>query len=158
MKYSRLALFALAAAALLAGCGKSSDPTNVMSDPGVTQTMDNTPPPVPTGVNVSVDPSGKSTLSWDASTASDCVGFDIFVYDPDPTRDESYVLMTSTDNSTTAYALDPAEFSTAKYYRVSAKDRSDNHSPLSRAVLAVVRPVTPVGGDPENPGLPTMTP
>jgi hypothetical protein len=158
VKFPRLTLSAIAAIALLAGCGKSSDPISALPDDGGTPTLDNTPPPVPSGVNVTADVSGRSMLVWDASPAADVSGYQIFVYDPSPDRESSYTLLYDTDNGTTTYNLDPSQFTTSRYFRLRATDTSGNASAMSSPVMASVGPVTPVGGDPENPPFPTMDP
>jgi hypothetical protein len=158
VKFPRLTLCAIAAVALLAGCGKSSDPTSALPDNDGTPTLDNTPPPVPSGINVVSDINGRAQLVWDASPASDVSGYQIFVYDPSPDRESSYTMLYDTDNGTTTYNLDPASTSTSRYFRLRATDTSGNASAMSEAVMANLGPVIPVGGDPENPPFPTMEP
>ncbi len=158
MKFPRLTLCAIAAVALLAGCGKSSDPTSALPDDSGTPTLDNTPPPVPTGVNVAADLSGRAQLMWDASSAADVAGYQIYVYDPSPERESSYTLLYDTDGVTTTYNLDPTQASTSRYFRLRATDTHGNASALSDPIMASMGPVVPVGGDPENPPFPTMEP
>jgi hypothetical protein len=86
------------------------------------------------------------------------VGYEVYVYDPDPERETSYVLQYSTDASTFSYSLDPTDGFVTKHYRVRAVDSNGNRSPMTSAITVTVGPTVSVGGDPEHPGLPTMTP
>ena len=104
MKFPRFILLALAAVVLIGGCGKSSSPTRVTPDE--TPTLDNTPPPVPEGLSVTEDPmTQRTTMSWSPSTAVDVSGYDIFIYSPDPSREDAYTLQYSTDAATTSGLL-----------------------------------------------------
>jgi hypothetical protein len=157
VKFVRLSLCALAAVALMTGCGKSTNPTRVSTETE-NPTLDNTPPPVPSGLRTSEDPSGHTSLVWTESSASDVVGYEIYVYDPDPERETSYVLQYSTDASTFSYALDPADGFVTKHFRVRAVDSTGNRSAMTSSITVTVGPTVSVGGDPEQPQLPTMTP
>lgn len=150
MKFPRFILLALAAVVLMSGCGKSSSPTQVETDN--TPTLDNTAPPTPEGLAVSEDPaSGRSTMTWSPSSAADVSAYDVFVYSPDPSRDEAYTLLYTTDGPETRYSLDPTSEPTTKYFRVRAVDNTGNHSALSSVMAATIWPGQRTGGDPTAP-------
>ena len=157
MKVVRLSLCALAAVALIAGCGKSSGPTNVTPESG-TPTLDTSPPPVPGGFNVMDDPSGQVSLVWDESSAADVVGYEVFSYAPDPQSDESFALLYTTDATTRQFNVDASPSYVTKYFRLRAVDAAGNRSPLTSTLGVTVGPLTTQGGGPEGPGLPTMNP
>jgi len=163
VKFVRFTLSTLAVVALISGCGKSSAPTRVTSTEE-TPTLDTAAPPAPQSLGVTTDPTtGLSRMNWEPSSAADVAGYDVFVYNPDPARDNAYVLLNTISDGSTSFDLDPTASNTVKFFRVRAVDRSGNHSPLSSMLEAHLRPASPAGtgsgdGDPENPGLPTMNP
>lgn len=158
MKFARLSLCALAAVALIAGCGKSTDPTRVTTEDNPTPSLDNSPPPVPSGLRVTEDLTGHASLTWTPSTAPDLAGYEIHVYDPDPDRESAYALLHSTDATTVSYSLDPSDGFVTRYFRVRSVDASGNRSAMSGTLSVTTGPVQTVGGDPEDPPLPTMDP
>lgn len=158
MKFARITLCALTAVALIGGCGKSSDPTRVLSGDD-TPTLDNTPPSAPDAVSVETDAaSGRMRMVWSPSSAADVHKYEILVYDPDPTRENAYVLWHETDNGTSSYSLDPSDIYLTKHYRIRAVDGSGNRSSLTAPVSATLGPAIPAGGSPDGSPLPTMEP
>ena len=152
MKFNRFVLVSLAAAALLSGCGKSTSPTGVTSN-----NLDTTPPPTPDGMTVVVDSnSGRQQLVWSPSSAADLARYQVYIYSPDPARDNSYVLAGETDAHTAVFDLPVVNRRTSFYYRVGAVDESGNHSTLSSEYQAHLHPW--VGGVPGQPPLGTMSP
>lgn len=152
MKFARYTVCVLAAAALIAGCGKSSSPVSVT--PESTPSLDNTAPPVPSGFTVVDDPStGASSLAWDASSAADVVAYEVYSYDPDPERETSYVLQYTTDGVTTRFSVDPSSTYVTHYFRVRAVDAAGNRSGLSDMHSVTSGPVVNTNGGPS-----TMTP
>ncbi len=131
LRYVLTALSAVALVALLAGCGKSTSPTAVTPDPA--------PPGAPTSVNVTTDYStGMATLHWADSPGNSVKDWHIFVYDPDPTRDDAYYEIGTVDASVTSYLI-PISYQTGtQYFKVQGKDTSGNHSPFSLTVQVVL--------------------
>jgi len=152
VKFNRFVLVSLAAAALLSGCGKSTSPTGVTSN-----NLDTTPPPTPDGMTVVVDSnSGRQQLVWSPSSAADLARYQVYIYSPDPSRDNSFVLAGETDAHTSTFYLPVVNRTTSFVYRVGALDQSGNRSALSSPYQAQVRPWA--GGVPGEPPLGTMTP
>ena len=129
MKLSRSIVVSLAVAALMSGCGSSSNPTNVTP-------LDTSPPPTPTSLTLVVDGSTRS-LTWAASTAPDVAGYDVYAYQPDPERDNSYIKITSLVGVGTSYVLPAMWSGDGNYFRVVAVDNASNASGMSTPLLAV---------------------
>jgi hypothetical protein len=135
-------LFALAVVAALSGCGSKGAPTAL--DP----TLDTTPPAAPTSLTVSTDPStNRSTLSWDASSAPDLAGYEVWVA---AAGSGTYTLASQGSNSD--YTLPEVATATQYDYRVRAYDETGNRSAYS-TVAVELRPWSAIGspGDP-SPG------
>lgn len=128
MKLSRLFVASLAVIALLSGCGSSSNPTNV------SPSLDNAPPATPSSLRL-LDEGGTRTMVWAASSAPDLAGYDIYVYSPSPTRDNSYVMLASTEGSGTSFTIPSMWADDGNYLRVVAVDESGNHSGMSSPLL-----------------------
>jgi len=147
VKFSRLIVASLASVALLSGCGKSTAPTSV-----TTTTLDTTPPAAPSGLSVSVDGSGFSKLTWDPSTAADLADYQVYVYSPDPSRDNSFVMIWQTDGTESSYSLDPTAQNETRVFKVVAVDNAGNKSgfssPLSVQLGPLPRVSDPVSGEP----------
>lgn len=150
MRFPRLALGALAATLLISGCGKSTSPTALNETPGDdTPTLDTAPPPAPEGLSFVLNPStGSGRLTWSPSSAVDVAGYDIFVYSPDPSREDSYVYLHTTDTASNEYSLNPVGEVTTRFYRVRAVDSSGNRSGLSSTLSVELWPST--NGAPPN--------
>jgi hypothetical protein len=157
VKVVRHSLCALAAVALIAGCGKGTSPTSVTPESGA-PTLDTSPPPVPAGFNVIDDPSGQVSLVWDESSAADVVGYEIFSYAPNPESEESFALQYTTDATTRQFNVDASPTYVTRYFRIRAVDAAGNRSPLTPTLSVTTGPLSPTSGGPEDPGLPTMNP
>jgi hypothetical protein len=118
---SLLSLAALTCIVMLVGCGNSSDLTN--SGP----TNDGTPPPAPEGL-ARADVAEYNEIVWAPSAASDVTGYQVYEYQPDPSREHSYVLVGEVTEP--SYRL-PRNLDIDGYYRVRAVDASGNTSALS---------------------------
>ena len=130
MKLRSLVL-ALAAAALVSGCGSSTDSVNVEPE------LDTTPPGAPGTVATAYDETVKRTrLVWNGATAADIAGYQIYRYDPDPFRDAAYSEFGEVDAATTEFEMPYVTEDTTFYVRVRAVDRSGNAGPFT-AVLTV---------------------
>ena len=124
MKFATPTLAALAAVACIGlyGCGNSSDVTNA---PG---TLDSTAPPVPESVSLNTVPE-YNELTWAASAAADVAKYQVYQYQPDPSRDNAYVMIG--ESTSPAYNLGRTGDATDAYFRVRAVDESGNRSALS---------------------------
>jgi len=142
----RSLILSLAAAAAIAGCGKSTDAVNVGSS------LDSTPPPVPAGLYIdAVGNSGSEWLRWTPSSAADLANYQIFQYDPDPARNDAFVMVAQ--GTEAGFEL-PMAGSTAShyYYRVRAVDVSGNASGFTNTYDAALRTmIEPGNGDDRNP-------
>ena len=126
MKFSRTFVLTLAAAAMLSSCGSSTDPTNAAPS------LDTTPPPAPSGLRVSSAGAYKM-VEWSASPAADLSRYQVYVYSPDPTRDNAYTLLGET--SATSYTVsEDMSVDGVVVVRLRAVDTAGNRSALSAAI------------------------
>ena len=131
-----IALFASLVA--LAGCGSNSDTPTSVNTP-----TDSSAPAAPIVTGVVYDGSlDTDVLNWSPSASPDVVGYEVYMYSPDPTRDNSYVQLGRTIG-TTGLALPPANGGT-QYFRVKALSSSGTASTPS-ATLEVRRSSNGVG-------------
>jgi hypothetical protein len=139
VKFSRFVVVSLAAAALLGamGCGNSSDPTSANPN------LDSNAPPTPAGLQLVSVPE-YNELAWEASTAPDVARYQVYEYQPDPSRDNAYVMIGET--TTASYRLPFDDGGTETFYRVRAVDESGNRSAMSDAFTADVPVITRGGG------------
>ena len=101
--------------------------------------MDIVPPAVPTGLTAAVDNS-KVTLSWNANTESDLMGYLVY---RSTTSGTGYVLLNNTPIEVTNYVDTGVTNGVTYYYVVEAVDNSSNYSGYSNEVSA--KPVIVVG-------------
>ena len=144
MKFTRSILATLAAVAALGlfGCGSSSSPTSV------SPSLDSTPPSAPEGLALS--PTVEyNTLSWTASSDAGVVKYEVYQYQPDPSRDNAYVMIG--ESTTASFQLIPVNTDSDTYFRVCAVDQAGNRSALSSEldahVPAISSPGRGSGGD-----------
>ncbi len=144
MKLARIMLATLAAVALVSmyGCGKSASPT------GVSQTLDSTPPSAPETVALMTAPEGND-LTWAPSTASDLAGYQVYQYQPDPSRDNAYVMIGQSTTNSFRLTMTGSEV-----FRVRAVDTSGNLSAYSSEFSTMVPVIATGGGNNGNPGRP----
>jgi hypothetical protein len=127
-------LVALSLAALLSGCGQNSTPT------GVTP-LDETTPAAPLAIGKLDDtatPCG--WLTWQPSPSANVASYEIYQYSPDPTREDSYVLVGLTDVGTTRYPLPSVASPQTDYYRLRAVSTTGVRSPWSATADITVYP------------------
>jgi hypothetical protein len=124
----------IALAATLTGCSTNDNPT------GPSSSLDSTPPPSPTGLTQDVSNGG--TLEWDASPAGDVAGYQVFVYQPNPDRDNAYIQVAETAAGVTTWSLPAVSQQQTQYYRVRALDLSGNRSSMSAQFEATLTPTT----------------
>ncbi len=113
MKYRHVVpmLAAIALALILSGCGKDS-PTGVTPP-------DETAPAAPAQVSMSFNPAtGENTLDWTPSSSASVTGYQVFLYEPSPERENAYSLKATTDANTTSYVLPVVSTTVQQIYRV----------------------------------------
>jgi hypothetical protein len=136
------ALAALALAATLVGCGSTSNPT------APSQSLDTTPPPVPTSLAMGYDgPAGAYELTWAASSAADLAGYEVYLYSPDPSRDNAYVRIGSPAEPRLHIPVPLSD--TDAVLRVRARDESGNLSAYSAPYVGEMTTLGP-GSDGEG--------
>lgn len=144
MKLARTMFATLAAVALMSayGCGKSASPTSA------TGSLDTTPPGAPEGLAMMSVPEFNE-LTWTPSTASDLATYQVYQYQPDPSRDNAYVLLGETTSPSFRLTMtgDGA-------FRVKAVDTSGNRSAFSSELTTTVPAIMTGGGSNGNPGSP----
>ena len=139
-------LFVMAAAVLALtsyGCGAGNNPAQPSSS------LDSAPPQAPVGLVQSLD-----TVQWTANSESDLNGYQIYLYSPDPTRDNAYVLAATVPAGVTSWTLPPVDETTTSWVKLCALDLSGNRSAESSALQVTMQPV-PAGVEPpaEIPGI-----
>jgi hypothetical protein len=123
--YSALVMGALVIS--LAGCGKSAS-TVAPS----TVSLDTTPPDAPTNLTGSYDAAGnRDYLNWNASTAADLAGYEVWEYSADPASGATGRLVASADASADGVALPPTSDAGTHWFRVRALDEAGNKSSYS---------------------------
>ncbi len=111
--------------------GNWSDVSNVVRWDGV---LDETPPPVPTGLTAGVSGDGIH-LAWSPSTAPDLAGYSVFRA---TAQGGPYTRLNATLLSATEYQDDAVPSgATSLWYRVTASDGSGNESAQSAAVAGL---------------------
>jgi fibronectin type 3 domain-containing protein len=108
---------------LAAGCTSDDNPL------APTASEDTTPPSIPVNVEVS---GGAHRLIWDSNAEADLAGYNVYRFDPDPSRENSYVKMNGSLVTANAW-LAPIDTHTW-IYRVGAVDASGNESAKSGQV------------------------
>ena len=130
-----MALFSLVVAfAFFAGCGKSgtvSSPT-----PQETSLPDLTAPAAPLILNNPRVMEGSAMLRWRTSPDSDVVGYNVYRYTPDPSRNIAYVKLNSALVAGTQYQVSGLQGGVTYYFRITARDSAGNESTYSDAITA----------------------
>ena len=133
-------------ALFLAGCGSDkTHPPIVQPDP-----PDGAAPLAPIGLGVTSQTDTKFELTWTASTEPDLAGYHLYLYDPSPERENSYVSMTGTNLIQTPQMTIAGRDSFTYYFRVSALDASGNESAMSEIYSFVFS--SPEGDAPSQAG------
>jgi hypothetical protein len=138
-------LFVMAAAVLALasyGCGAAHNPA------APSTSLDSAPPQAPVGLAQT-----QSTVEWSANSESDLGSYQVYLYSPDPTRDNAYVLAATLPAGETSWTLPPADETTTSWVKLCAIDRTGNRSAESSALQVTLQPV-PAGIEPsaDDPG------
>lgn len=136
-------LFVMAAAVLAVtsyGCGAGQNPAAPAAS------LDSSPPQAPVGLVQTVDASNQSIVQWTPNSEADLGGYQVYLYSPDPTRDNAYVLAATLAAGQTSWDLPDADGSTTSWVKLCALDRTGNRSAES-AALQVTLPL-PFGIEP----------
>ena len=144
-------LFVMAAAVLTLasyGCGAGSNPA------APSASLDSAPPQAPVGLVQTVDASNQSIVQWTPNSESDLNGYQVYLYSPDPTRDNAYVLAAVVPASETSWTLPTVDVTTTSWVKLCALDKTGNRSAESSALPVTMQPV-PAGVEPpaETPGI-----
>lgn len=149
MKSPRLSLalaLALSTAALV-GCGKDNTPT------GVSPTVDNTAPDAPTAVTAAASaPSGFWFLNWDASSSPSVTSYEIWVYNPDPSRTTSYELAGTVSSSSTSWQLPLVGYTQTLWYRVRSVNNGGVTSSWTSPLSVTLSPAPAPGNGSDDQG------
>jgi hypothetical protein len=121
-------LATIACVALLVGCGSDS-PTNVVPQ------LDSTAPPAPEGLSLTYTPEFYR-LDWALSAAPDVASYQVYEYAPDPTRENSYVLLGEVSATASSYNLPPVGEDKDTFFKVRAADQAGNRSAYSNPLGA----------------------
>jgi hypothetical protein len=119
-----LTLVLLAGIVLFPGCG-SDKSTQVSVLP------DDAPPLTPTGLSSQVEQGSAIAVTWSPNTESDLAGYRVYLYDPSPQRDTSYVLQNPDALLTSERWLSAMEPNQVIWVRVTAVDANGNESATS---------------------------
>jgi hypothetical protein len=137
-----LVLTLLAGAFLFSGCG--SDKSTQVPTPA-----DDAPPLAPTGLTCQVDNSLIAVLTWTRNTEPDVAGYRVYVYDPNPRRNGSYVLQNTDELLTEARWTCPIQYDQALWVRLTAVDAAGNESlPYGPTKVTAEPPPAPPAGPP----------
>ena len=148
MKSRRLMVAWISVAAIvvpLTGCGTTTRSTA----PAVT--LDTTPPSIPDELTQSRDPYTRNLqLEWSPSPSPDVASYDVYMYSPDPSRENSFIKVGET--SAPAWSLPTSASDQTYTFRVRAVDGAGNASAFSSSFTTTVpASLPPAGGGGSTP-------
>ena len=114
-----------------AGCSSNDDGITGPETPTVS---DEAPPLVPSGLESPKVDRDRCSVRWTAGAEADLAGYNVYLYDPDPSRTSAYVALTQFPVTRTAYVFVPGATTAAAhtyYLRVTAVDVDGHESALS---------------------------
>lgn len=144
-------LFVMAAAVLALtsyGCGAGNNPA------APSTSLDSSPPQAPVGLVQVVDASNQSIVQWTPNSESDLAGYQVYLYSPDPSRDNAYVLAATLAADQASWTLPTVDETTTSWVKLCALDQTGNRSAESSALQVTLQPV-PAGIEPpaDEPGV-----
>ncbi|MBD3334182.1 MAG: hypothetical protein GF355_01585 [Candidatus Eisenbacteria bacterium] len=105
-----------AAAMTLSGCGSDNSTGPVHANPS----SDPASPTPPSELSVVKATQDGLKLGWQASPDLDVIGYEIYLYDPHPSRDNSYVKLNPVPCERTSFGFSDLEVDVAYYFKVKA--------------------------------------
>lgn len=141
LRFVALAVTAFVLALVLSGCGKSTSPTSSVP------TVDNSPPAAPAQLEIHMT-SGFNHLAWAPSASANTKTYEVFVYNPDPNREDAYIQFAQTDAQVTSIQLPPSLQTGLQYFKVQATSAGGNHSSFSSVLQTVLALPQSTTGDP----------
>jgi hypothetical protein len=137
---------ALAAVVLIGayGCGNSAQSTNAGPN------LDSSAPAAPAGLSLVSIPE-YNEITWTASASADVANYQVYEYLPDPSRDNSYVMIG--ESASPSFRLEWSDEASERFYRVRAVDQAGNRSGFSNEFNAHVPALTSGGGGATDDGL-----
>jgi penicillin-binding protein len=148
------ALVLLSAALLFSGCGGDETSAPLSEDPP----LDEQPPLAPSGLALGIEGTTKFSFTWQPNTEADLAGYRVYLYAPDPGREDAYVCVTGERLLTRTSMTYVGESGTTYIFKVSAVDISQKESARSEAFTYTFAgapegdlPADQIGGDGQMP-------
>ncbi len=135
----------LAGAVLFSGCGRDKSTTNPVP-------QDSAPPPAPSGLHVAKADDQSFRAVWDPSSGIEFDGYRIYLFDPCPYRNYSYVLLNEDALLQTNSYVYRGEMEEEVWVRVTAVNLNGLESSMSEplGVTATPRSIEQVTTDPDS--------
>ena len=117
---------------------------------------DDSPPLAPSGLHVPKADSRGCAVRWDQSAEADLAGYNVYVYDPDPSRAEAYVSLNQSTLVRPTYVFVPGGTVSPEdtfYLRVSAVDLDGHESAMSEILEVHLGPAAPSENSQQDPGV-----
>jgi fibronectin type 3 domain-containing protein len=118
---------------VLAGCGSDKTTSPIIDTP------DTVPPAAPAFRGARSDYQ-VAELMWQKNTEADLAGYNVYLYNPNPDTEKSYLSLNSKLITSTAYRVDGLTPGMTYYFKITAVDRSGNESAYSGAFPVTVLP------------------
>ena len=122
--------FALSLVPLINGCSEQAT-----TSPGPVSLQDTSPPAPP----VCLDSQGRETgitLKWSPNVEPDLIGYNVYLYSPNPDRNESFLKLNDGPISNTEFRRNNLTPNTDMFFRLTAVDQSGNESGFSSLLKA----------------------
>ncbi len=133
--------------AFLAGCSSNSNGPTAADIP-----TDNSAPSAPVVLGSSRNVTdGTDVLTWQPSASANVTGYEVYMYSPDPARDNSYELLGVTRGPISQFQLPAADDGAVQYFRVKAVSSTGVRSAAS-ATSTITRTSFVAGGGHREPG------
>ncbi len=134
MKLQNLLFVTLMAGAIVfSGCGSDKSTTNPIP-------QDNAPPLAPSGLQVAKADAQSFRAVWDADGGVGLDGYRVYLFDPCPYRDNSYVLLNEDSLLPANFYVYRGEMDEEVWIRVTAVNQSGIESSMSEPLAATAPP------------------